>query len=232
MADAPSSICARAFCLLKKGSNLCPVGVLLGDGGLQLCGEEIYHAHILSVKTINELNVQSRPQRSRAAGPSADSEQARNGYHSFVHGDKVVFIEASPEGPIEEIVFGVMRFTYGGQQQRRLITYDATHQQFAATAWTSWRRSATAQTATASFDPDQHEVACASEEQVSAMVDQWTKSPLKASSVSTLLKLAQDGPTSLQEARKASNRENDGAIAQAKGKGEKRRGGSSGSGGT
>ena len=57
-------------------------------------------------------------------------------------GDKIVYVgKDSPGGSqLQEIIFGVMVFEHRSQQNRYIISYDTSLEEFSVGPWTSWRR--------------------------------------------------------------------------------------------
>ena len=182
---------------LKTKDGYMPVGVLMGDGKMTLCGQQIFSSHYLSLERLETVSGGSRKQRpSRGAGGIGDDK--RGGLATFRRGDRVISTgPVGAEGPTTETIFGVMHFGHRKQLHRYLITYDESLEQFGVAAWTAWRRTlADPAPSGVRFDIDAREaqVEVAPNEAVAKMLAKWQESPLTSSGLDALHKQTQLGP--------------------------------------
>lgn len=58
---------ARDFCYTKVGNKRVPVGVLIGDGKDVLCGQPLFHAHVVSIEVTDKFESRGLRQGRRYA---------------------------------------------------------------------------------------------------------------------------------------------------------------------
>ena len=178
---------ALACSSIRINENYQPVGALLGDGVVELCGKPVYSSHHLSLSILEGVLSSSKTKRpSRGGGGAGDDK--RGGLATLRHGDFVHSTGPAAEGPATEIVFGVMNFYHRKQQHRYLITYDEqVETPFSVGSWTGWRR-VPVNDGAGEFDPDAEGalVQTAASKMVSEMDARWQASPLTAASLDIL----------------------------------------------
>ena len=120
---------ALGLCMMQCGGEDMPIGVLLLDSAKPvLAGVNLYHSHILSVDAVDAALSAAQPRNLRQV--LLIEPRHRAGYHTFRHGDKLVYIDEEVVNTIEEICMGVVVILYRRTQQLRFIAEESsTHTQ-------------------------------------------------------------------------------------------------------
>ena len=201
---------ALGLCIMKCGGEDMPIGVLLLDSAKPvLAGVNLYHSHILSVDAVDAALSAAQPRNLRQV--LLIEPRHRAGYHTFRHGDKLVYTDEEVVDTIEEICMGVMLILYRRTQQLRfIVSFDSSLTEFSVAPWTAWRRISTSPGADLDLD-DSSNVVTANASEVAAMEAAWSadanKLPSEAATVDKLKKAATLGPASLRIAKAAALRE-------------------------
>ena len=147
--DSPSPLKAAGLCYISCGADRVPVGVLLLVDHQKLADAPIYHSHIVSVEAVAAAISSSQRQQPARASRNKEGQSrevdTRAGYHTFRRGDRLLYLDMSPEDGIDsnihETCFGVMVVTYRRTQQLRfVISFDSATERFSVAPWTAWRR--------------------------------------------------------------------------------------------
>ena len=213
VADVPQELKAAEICTMKCGNVTCPVGVLLKDNlpAHEVVGAPVYHSHILNVQSIDQVlqsRNSSRPTRSAAnAATQINLAFERAGYHSIRRGDMLQYTGTCSGTPPEEIAFGVLVFQHRNQQNRYIISFDPTTENFSVGTWTSWTRMPAVATEP-NFDPDSSAVHVAPQLDYDLMCKSWAADThvCTLDSKDKLKKLSQLGPSQLRHEREESAR--------------------------